>query len=59
MERFLVAFERPSSVSNTSLEEAWDRWVDHELTPRGLQLVEDLDPVAAFGDIEVYEAVSL
>lgn len=54
MDRFLVAFERPSDVSNISIEEAWDHWSD-DLRAFGFELVADLDPVDTVGNIEIYE----
>ena len=63
MERTLVAFEAPDCTTAETHEEKWDRWIS-DLASRGLQLVNDLDPVAVAtvgdgSDIEVYEAVSV
>lgn len=57
MTRMLVAFEAPSPLTSETTEAAWDRWVD-DLRSRGLEVVNDLDPVAVVGDIEVYEVVA-
>lgn len=61
MERMLVAFEAPDCMTAEAHEQKWDRWIS-DLASRGLQLVNDLDPVATVSggsDIEIYEAVAL
>ena len=58
MDRPLVAFIRPQSESLDEVAAAWDTWLAR-LTSRGLQLVSDLDPVAADGNLEVYEVAPI
>lgn len=63
MERFLVAFERPSvdiltEEGSLAVERAWDAWVGR-LHDYQLRLPTDIDPVATAGDIEVYEVTRL
>jgi hypothetical protein len=58
MERLLVAFEAPDDMGTEAYEAKWDRWVT-DLHRRGLQLVNDLDPVLCTESLEVYEVTAL
>ena len=59
MLRLLVAFDGPdASVTTDEYERDWDQFVATR-RGHGLQVVNDLDPVATTGTIEVYEAVRL
>lgn len=61
--RMLAAFEAPQPddpsdpiAISAAYEEAWDSWIN-DLRSHHLLIVNDLDPVAVTGTIEIYEVM--